>query len=319
MAEAKPSTPAVLSSSRDLSVSVVIPTYNHAEYLGHALASVYAQTLPAAEVIVVNDGSPDDTDAAIAPWLDRPGIRYIKQPNAGQAAARNRGAALATGALLAFLDDDDLWPVEKLEFQVGAFQQHSEAVLAYGYVAPFSVPAELAAKVDFEIGPSGDVRAAFRHRNWIVSPGQTLIRRKHFAAVGGFDPALWGVDDYDLYLRLSAAGEFVFLPRVGLYYRRHASNASRNSGRMHANLLALHRKHWGPRPGPGNFIDWFSSRRRFLRYSFQRLLFEAEAAASRGEKLVFREVLGRALRLYPFGIARRSVLRLIFLSLSGLP
>src|SRR5690606_32958391 len=99
-------------------VSVVIPCYNHRDTVAAAVESALAQTFADREIIVINDGSPDDTADVLAPYRDR--IRYIEQVNAGQAAARNRGIELARGRYIALLDDDDIWPADKLEWQVAA-------------------------------------------------------------------------------------------------------------------------------------------------------------------------------------------------------
>jgi glycosyltransferase involved in cell wall biosynthesis len=98
-----------------MKISVVIPTYNRAEQVAAAVRSVLGQTLPPHEVIVVDDGSTDDTALTLAPWMDR--IRYIAKPNGGVSSARNRGIIEATGDLVAFLDSDDTWHPDKLRKQ----------------------------------------------------------------------------------------------------------------------------------------------------------------------------------------------------------
>src|SRR5262245_16589489 len=100
-------------------VSVIIPAYNHSRYIGKAIESVLRQTLPAREVIIVDDGSTDATDEVLARYQNR--IRVKRQRNSGVAAARNCGAEIATGDLLAFLDADDMWLPRKLELQVERF------------------------------------------------------------------------------------------------------------------------------------------------------------------------------------------------------
>jgi glycosyltransferase involved in cell wall biosynthesis len=95
------------------SVSAIVPTHNHGRFLGEAVRSALAQTRPPLEVIVVDDGSTDDTGEAVAALAGL--IRYVRQENRGVSSARNRGAGLALGTLLAFLDADDLWMPEKLE------------------------------------------------------------------------------------------------------------------------------------------------------------------------------------------------------------
>src|SRR3954471_16219960 len=109
-------------------VSVVIPTYKHAGYIEETLQSVFAQTFTDFEVIVVNDGSPDNTTAVLQPWVASGRIRYLEQPNAGQSAARNAGIRLARGEFVALLDDDDLWPADKLAIQVERLRTQPNAV-----------------------------------------------------------------------------------------------------------------------------------------------------------------------------------------------
>ncbi len=104
--------------SQPPAVSVIIPAYRHADMICQTLESVFSQTFRDFEVIVVNDGSPDRTAEVVAPFVANGKIRYFSQRNAGQAAARNRGASEARGKFFAFLDDDDVWPPEKLEWQV---------------------------------------------------------------------------------------------------------------------------------------------------------------------------------------------------------
>src|SRR4051812_10173624 len=101
-------------------VSVVIPTYGHCRYVLETIESALGQTFSSNEIIVVNDGSPDDTVVVLQPYTQTGRIRYFEQPNAGQASARNRGLAEATGEFVAFLDDDDIWPADKLAWQIQA-------------------------------------------------------------------------------------------------------------------------------------------------------------------------------------------------------
>src|SRR5690348_1122151 len=98
-------------------VTVVIPTYRHRDFILQTLDSVFAQTMRDFEVIVVNDGSPDDTAALLAPLVATSRVAYFEQPNQGQSRARNLGIQHARGQYIALLDDDDLWPRDKLEWQ----------------------------------------------------------------------------------------------------------------------------------------------------------------------------------------------------------
>lgn len=269
-----------------MTVSVVIPTYNHAQYVLEALDSVFAQTRPADEVIVVNDGSPDDTADRLRPLVDSGRIRYMEQPNAGQGAARNRGLAEARGTYVAFLDDDDRWPPDKLQWQVDALERAPGAVMVYG-------PHQLLSADGREVTddpnqsphqPPDDAHRAFRRRNWILSVGQTLTRADALRAIGGFDPIIWGSDDWDLYIRLARRGEFVFQPKVALYYRRHGSNASSSALRHAVNHLKVVRRHIGLL----NLPLLVGHQREASRYFLSRLMDYASAARC---QLRYREAL----------------------------
>jgi glycosyltransferase involved in cell wall biosynthesis len=226
-------------------VSVVIPTYAHADLVEETLDSVFAQTYRHLEVIVVNDGSPDDTAKVLEPIAATGRMRYVEQENRGQGAARNRGLADATGRYVAFLDDDDLWPPDKLAWQVARLQADAGAVMAYGHHGKLLPDGTLEVDDPIPYRPSGDALREFRLRNWLLSPGQTLMRTSDVRALGGFDPAIWGSDDWDLYVRLAARGRFLFEPRVALHYRLHGGNASRQAIRHARNHMRVAWRHIG--------------------------------------------------------------------------
>ena len=191
-------------------VSVVITSYNTGRYLPETLDSALAQTHRPIEVIVVDDGSTDDTARRVEPYLDR--IRFIQRSHGGLAAARNQGIAAARGAFVALLDADDLWVPEKLSVQVEIAQRlpASGMVACDGveFGSPSSRPYLLsgAAAAALRRTRSGEVTADF-HRAFIDHvglrcPAQTLIPRavlEHIGPFGDFD-----AQDYDYYLRLSA-------------------------------------------------------------------------------------------------------------------
>src|SRR4051794_28952489 len=105
-------------------VSVIIPTYNYGRFIGEAVKSALEQTLPADEIIVVDDGSADNTEAAVRQFGDP--VRYIKQANAGVCVARNRGVAESRGEFIAFLDADDTWEPTKLAKQIARFDEDED-------------------------------------------------------------------------------------------------------------------------------------------------------------------------------------------------
>ena len=246
-------------------VSVIIPTYNHRDFVAETLESVLAQTFTDYEVIVVNDGSPDDTAHVLRPYIDSGRIRYIEQKNAGQAAARNRGLAEAKGEFIAFLDDDDVWPPDKLDWQVAVMRGEPALVVIGGLtgfihdsacVSPSEVQDEKRQEmslVDIFCG------------NPFQSPGQTLIRASALRQIGGFDERVWGADDHDLYIRLASMGTAIKLRRTALYYRLHAENASRATARLYWNALGVLRKN-APLIAPKYRLDARRSAYRWLFY-----------------------------------------------------
>ena len=225
-------------------VSVVIPTYDHRDHVLATLNSVFAQDYTDYEVIVVNDGSPDDTDVLLRPLVEAGRIRYLRQENQGQGAARNCGLRAALGEYVALLDDDDLWPPDKLRWQVEVLDAQPEVVLVYGPYALLQ-PDGSAAPGPPAAHPNGHVYRAFLEEYCIMSPGQALIRRRDLDEIGGFDPEFWGADDWDLYLRLAPRGEFRYVERTALLYRLHENNASRNAIRHFENSWRAIRKHAG--------------------------------------------------------------------------
>ena len=181
-----------------MTVSAIIPTYNRRELVCEAVRSVFAQRGVAAEVIVVDDGSGDGTDAAIAAFGSA--VRYVRQPHRGVSAARNGGARMAAGEWLAFLDSDDLWRPDKLARQLAYHAEHPDL--------RSSQTGEIWVRDGVRVNPcrhhdkpDGDIFAPSVAR-CVVSPSAVMLRRDLFAELGGFDEALPVCEDYDLWLRL---------------------------------------------------------------------------------------------------------------------
>ena len=215
-------------------VSVIIPTYNHRDYVLQTLDSVFAQTFEDYEIIVINDGSPDDTSELLRPLGDEGKIRYFEQANAGQAAGRNRGLALSKGEFIAFLDDDDLWPPDKLRWQVEFLDAHPDVAVIGGAVQPIN---DAGVKLMEEISHDAPITFESLFSGCpFVSPGQTLIRKGALEKVGGLNENLWGVDDYDMWFQLLKSETIEARPQLGLCYRYHSSNASNNRRKMFDNV-----------------------------------------------------------------------------------
>jgi GT2 family glycosyltransferase len=229
-----------LSTSSSPRVSVIITAYRHAAYIAQALESVFSQTYKDYEVIVVNDDSPDNTEEVLKPYLDSNRIRYYRQNHQGVAAARNLGWNKARGQYIAFLDDDDIWPPDKLEWQVSCLDQ-SSALAIVGLRQNFTTQ-----PIHFATNASGKYKNLklinFYKANPIGSPGQTLVRRSALETIGGFDPTIWGVDDLDLWIRISKVGPLEMHQKPSLHYRLHPANASANRTAMLNNLQKVLKK-----------------------------------------------------------------------------
>lgn len=209
-------------------VSVVIPAYNAAAHLRATLESVLAQSHSALEVIVVDDGSTDDTFEILTEFGSK--VRVLRQPNAGQAAARNHGARKAAGEFLAFLDSDDLWDGDKIERQVDLLERHPEALAVYCDHRAIDVSGAVIGESGAlrHLRPSGNVLQALLLGSCIVTPGLVLMRRSAFESSGDFDehPSMRGHEDYALWLRLAARGPVVYSPQTLVSYRRHSQQAT---------------------------------------------------------------------------------------------
>jgi len=213
-------------------VSVVIPTYNSAQFVGDAVKSVLEQTYSRHEIIVVDDGSTDNTKEVLQLFGER--IQYIHQENRGPSAARNTGIRLAKGAYICFLDADDLWLPGKLEVQVSFMERHKDVGLVLSDHEEFDstgIVSEsfLGAKsFHSEIVSAEPIKEAFMKlvvENFISTP-TAMIRSRCFEKSGLFDETLKSVEDRDLWLRVSAHFKIACLPIVFCRRRLHGSNIS---------------------------------------------------------------------------------------------
>ena len=218
-----------MSSTDVPRVSVIIPTYRHRDFVLATLASVFEQTRNDYEIIVINDGSTDDTKAILEPLIEARRIRYFEQMNRGQSHARNAGLAQARGEFVAFLDDDDLWPANKLDWQV-RFLDENPLVGAVGGTLQ-SIDTEGKPGWKGKYFPIIEFERLF-HENPFLSPGQTLIRTRLLKELGGVNTEVWGADDWDLWFRITQVSRLVMVERLALYYRLHPQNASKQRARM---------------------------------------------------------------------------------------
>lgn len=219
-------------------VSVIVPAYNASRFLAETLHSVLAQTYGDWEVVVVDDGSTDDTAAIAQSFTSDARVRYFRQANAGVSAARNAGLAATTGAYVAFLDADDVWLPDNLAHKVAALEarENASAVLVHSAVEHIDGRSTLLGVVN--AGKAGHVLRDLLLWNGTVVPGPSsiLVRRAAAEAIGGFDTALSTAADQDFFFRLAATGTFAQVPEVLCRYRLHDNN-------MHQNIALMERDH----------------------------------------------------------------------------
>jgi glycosyltransferase involved in cell wall biosynthesis len=212
-------------------VSVVLATYNYGRYLAGALDSALGQTFDDLEIIVIDDGSTDETQQVIKPYLTNPRVRYFTSDHCGQPAAKNTGIRLTRAPLIAFLDADDLWLPTKLAKQVALFDDNPNLGVVYsrrllmdeqGRSLHFMQPAL----------PRGNVLDAMFRHNFICF-SSAVVRRTVLEEVGIFDTQLALAIDYDLWLRIAQRYPFDYVDEPLVKYRTgHASLSRRTEERL---------------------------------------------------------------------------------------
>jgi glycosyltransferase involved in cell wall biosynthesis len=294
----------------DLSIAAVIPLYNGARWIERTIQSVFTQTLQPDEFIVVDDGSTDGgAGAAIVERLaqERP-ITLLRKPNGGQSSARNFGVAHSTSALIALLDQDDIWYPAHLERLVEPFRQQRSAPLGWVCSNLDLVDENGAMLVR---GYLGDVRAEQPKRSlrrclgedMHVLPSASLINRAAFEAIGGFDERLSGYEDDDLFLRLFIAGyENVFIDEA-LSQWRMVSDSSGHSHRMFRSGLIYADKLFRRYPDHENIVAWRFAHRCLGKYA---------RAARAGNSEHQRDAVAALVQFLPrLGLTKRIALRCV--------
>ncbi|MCY7385968.1 MAG: glycosyltransferase [Microcoleus sp. CAN_BIN18] len=227
-------------------VSVIIPAYNGDRYIMQAVESVCAQTYTNWEIIVIDDGSTDETHQVLQPYYDR--IRYVHQENRGVAAARNRGIQEAKGEFIAFLDQDDFFFPDKLAAQIALFrQQPSLGIVNSGWRIVNQQGEKISDIKAWEYFPKLDLET------WIVQmpvlPSAMMFSRQWLELAGGFNSEFDSVDDSDLVLRLAVLGcEAAWLHQVTVSYRQHDQNVSIKRALKQANLFITLKQQFFAKP-----------------------------------------------------------------------
>lgn len=288
-------------------ISVVIPCYNHARFLREAIESVGVPPR-ALEVVVVDDGSTDDSAevARESGHASATSVRVIRQPNAGVAAARNRGFRESRGTFVVFLDSDDRLAPNAIEAGARALDGHPQAVFVYGRCQVMAadgtlLPTPLQPRIDRH--PYHELL----RDNYIWTPANVMFRRGPLERYGAFDPQLNRQSDYELYLRLARTYPIHDHGQLVAHYRRHDANARNDAAGMLRETLTVLR---GQRPYVEGDVEAMAAYREGCRhwqqYYGSRLVTEIRDHASTGEwtpALQKAFVLGL---LYPRGLAHHT-------------
>lgn len=218
-------------------VSVIIPTYNYARFIGEAIESVLAQSYRDCEIVVVDDGSTDDTKDVVSRF---PQVRYIYQANKGIAAARNAGLHSSQGSYLVFLDADDRLVSHCLETGINSLEDNPKCAFVSGQWELIAGDGKPLAQVP-GLFVTKDHYRAFLNFNYIGTAGQVMFRRSVFDEVKGFDSSALGCDDIELYLRIARNHSVQSHDKVVVQHRVHGSNTSSDPAMMLTSMLKVYR------------------------------------------------------------------------------
>lgn len=208
-------------------VSVIVPTYNYAHFLSDSLGSVLLQTYNSYEIIVVDDGSTDNTKAVLNPFMQK--IKYIHlEQNRGLPTARNIGIQSAHGKYIAFLDADDLWLPEKLQTDMEYFEKFPDVSMVYSRHTNIDENGvELDVKTKKRL-PSGNIFIQlFSEQNFVIS-SSVVVRKDVFETVGLFDERLFNCQDWDMWLRIAFYFKAAGINKTLVKYRHNPRSLSKN-------------------------------------------------------------------------------------------
>lgn len=231
-------------------VSVVIPTYNTAKYISEAIESVLAQTYKDFEIIVVDDGSTDNTKEVLQPCIEQ--IRYIYQGNGGRASARNTGIKAARGRYVAFLDSDDMWTPGKLEKQVDIMEGNENIDFLFGDKQRFSddgttIISSMFKKHHYDETFFGDplyVRDAHKKllETSFIPTGTVIMRKECFDKSGLFDETIY-TEDYEFWLRIALFNNLAYSTQLWELERDREGSGSKNLKAVYLSNIKILEKH----------------------------------------------------------------------------
>ena len=296
--------PSSTATQRASLISVIIPCYKQAHYLGEAIESVLTQTYTHFEIIVVDDGSPDNTAEVAASY---PGVRYIRQNNQGVCAARNTGLGKSKGEYIVFLDADDRLLSEALASGLECLAKHPECAFVagqYRFITSDGGPLQTLPK---SYGQESNYLTLL-HDNFITMHAAVMYRRSVFEAVGDFNRLVPGTEDYDLYLRIAQRFPFYCYNKMVGEYRRHGTNTSGNPAYMLKSVTRTLRSQRNFVKGDKRYEEAYRIGLKVNRDYYGDLLVErvlSRVRARREGKEALRD-LALLLRYHPQGFVRHA-------------
>jgi len=296
--------------------SVVIPCYNQGHFLGEAIESVLDQTYRSYEIVVVDDGSTDDT-AEVAAAYDHVGL--LRQPNRGLAAARNAGFARSAGQYVLFLDSDDRLLPDALDLGIQSLRANPECALSYGYVIPISVDGRRL-KVPPQFAVNENQYLELLRHNYIWTTGAVVYRRSIIDELGGFNASISGSADFDLNLRVARLFRICCSDTPVLEYRRHDQSMSRRYDVMLKSAISARNGHRKFIYGNAALESALSEGIRAVQADYgEKLINEIARHFRNGAWSQAAWSLLVALRYYPEGFAKHARQRLsrLILNLQG--
>jgi glycosyltransferase involved in cell wall biosynthesis len=282
-------------------VDAIITCHNYGRFLGTAIESALAQSYPNLAILVVDDGSTDDTAAVAARYAER-GVRYLYQPKGGAGRARNAGLRATSAPLVAFLDADDAWLPNRVATGVAHLERYPTAALVAAHAFACDEALRPSSVVHALRGPAcGRVFKPLLRHNVVLNPSSVLVRRSALEAAGGFSELPIG-QDWDTWLEIAKRFPIGFSDEVVALVRRHSRSITPRTGHSRIDIqLAIVDRHLGDlRPA------W---KRPLVRRSAASAayLHAGLGSAIQGHNRVARRYAIDALALDPFTLSRRKL------------
>ncbi|WP_341526556.1 glycosyltransferase [Nostoc sp. UHCC 0302] len=288
-------------------ISVILPVYNGEKTIYETINSVVNQTFIDWELIVINDGSQDSTLDIIKSFSDSR-LQVFSYPNAGLAISRNRGVIQANGNYISFIDADDIWTPHKLEFQIKALQENSEASVAYSWCDHIDIEGKFL-RTGSRITANGNIHAKLLLANFLENGSNPLVCKQALISIGGFEASLNPAEDWDLWLRLALHYQFVTVPYPQILYRVSPNSMSSNVVKMELASLQVIERAFSQAPQSLQYLkkSSFSNLYKYLLYKTLESFSEKKAVI-----LTSTRFLWNAVKSDPSMLKTKIFLKILF-------